>query len=124
MRRYETIVIVRPGAGEADITTVADKVTGTVENFGGSIVKNDRWGLRKLAYTINKETQGSYLFFEYAGQPDGVKEMERQLRIDDRVLKFMTIKTQDVFSEITAPAAAAIDEETAEETETAGEAAE
>lgn len=103
MRRYETIVIVRPGAGEADITTVADKVTGTVENFGGSIVKNDRWGIRKLAYTINKETQGSYLFFEYAGQPDGVKEMERQLRIDDRVLKFMTIKTQDVFSEIAPP---------------------
>jgi len=100
MRRYETIVIVRPGAGEADISSVTDKVTGTIENFGGSIVKNDKWGLKKLAYAINKETQGHYLFIEYAGQPDGVKEMERQLRIDDRVLKFMTIKTQDVFSEI------------------------
>lgn len=99
MRRYETIVIVKPGAGETDIASVVDKVTGTIENFGGSIVKNDRWGLRKLAYTIKKENQGSYLFFEYAGLPDGVKEMERQMRINERVLKFMTVKTQDVFSE-------------------------
>ena len=100
MRRYETIIIVKPGAGEADISSVVEKATGTIEGFGGSIVKNDKWGLKKLAYTINKENQGHYLYLEYAGLPDGVKEMERQLRIDDRVLKFMTVKTQDVFSEI------------------------
>ncbi len=97
MRRYETIVIVKPGAGETEFSTVSDKVTGTVEGFGGSIVRTDRWGLKKLAYPIKKETQGDFLYVEYAGLPDGVKEMERLLRIDDRVLKFMTVKTQDVF---------------------------
>lgn len=98
MRRYETIIIVRPGAGETEFSSVADKVTGTVEGFGGSIVRTDRWGLKKLAYPIKKEAQGDFLYVEYAGLPDGVKEMERLLRIDDRVLKFMTVKTQDVFT--------------------------
>jgi len=98
MRRYETIVIVRPGAGEAEFSAVSDKITGTIEGFGGLIVRTDRWGLKKLAYPIKKEAQGDFLYIEYAGQPDGVKEMERLIRIDDRVLKFMTIKTQDVFT--------------------------
>ena len=98
MRRYETIVIVRPGAGETEFSSVSDKVTGTIENFGGLIVRTDRWGLKKLAYPIKKEIQGDFLYIEYAGLPDGVKEMERLIRIDDRVLKFMTVKTQDVFT--------------------------
>jgi len=97
MRRYETIVIVRPGAGETEFSSLSDKVTGTIENFGGLIVRTDRWGLKKLAYPIKKEAQGDFLYVEYAGLPDGVKEMERLIRIDDRVLKFMTVKTQDVF---------------------------
>ncbi|MDH4332638.1 MAG: 30S ribosomal protein S6 [Desulfobulbaceae bacterium] len=98
MRRYETIVIVRPGAGDTEFSAVSDKVTGTIEGFNGSIVRTDRWGLKKLAYPIKKETQGDFLYVEYAGLPDGVKEMERLIRIDDRVLKFMTVKTQDVFT--------------------------
>lgn len=97
MRRYETIVIVRPGAGETEFSSLADKVTGTIESFSGSIVRTDRWGLKKLAYPIKKETQGNFLYVEYAGLPDGVKEMERLIRLDDRVLKFMTVKTQEVF---------------------------
>jgi len=97
MRRYETIVIVRPGAGETEFSSLSDKVTGTIESFGGLIVRTDRWGLKKLAYPIKKEAQGDFLYIEYAGLPDGVKEMERLIRIDDRVLKFMTVKTQDVF---------------------------
>ena len=98
MRRYETIVIVRPGAGETEFSSVSDKVTGTIEGFGGLIVRTDRWGLKKLAYPIKKEAQGDFLYVEYAGLPDGVKEMERLIRLDDRVLKFMTVKTQEVFT--------------------------
>lgn len=98
MRRYETIVIVKPGAGETEFSSVSEKVTGTIEGFGGLIVSNDKWGLKKLAYPIKKEAQGDFLYVEYAGLPDGVKEMERLLRIDDRVLKFMTVKTQNVFT--------------------------
>ncbi|HIJ78713.1 MAG: 30S ribosomal protein S6 [Desulfobulbaceae bacterium] len=117
MRRYETIIIVKPGAGEAEAASVAEKSIGIIEKFDGSIVKNDPWGLKKLAYPINKEIQGYYLYIEYAGLPDGVKELERQLRIDDRVIKYMTVKTQDVFSEIAVVEAEPEAEEAEDETE-------
>lgn len=117
MRRYETITIVRPGAGEAEVASVVEKATGVIEKFEGSIVKVDQWGLKKLAYPIKKEQQGYYLYIEYAGLPDGVKELERQLRIDDRIIKYMTVKTQDVYTpgELTAPAPEVSEEEDAEE---------
>ena len=98
MRRYETITIIRPSAGEDDITGIIERTQGIIEANGGSIVTIDKWGLKKLAYLIDKEQQGYYVFIEYAGLPEAVAEMERIYRIDDRVLKFMTIKTQDVFT--------------------------
>ena len=98
MRRYETITIIRPSAGEDDITGIIERTQGIIEASGGSMVTIDKWGLKKLAYLIDKEQQGYYVFIEYAGLPEAVAEMERIYRIDDRVLKFMTIKTQDVFT--------------------------
>ena len=98
MRRYETIVILRPGLSEDEVSAVIDKATETITSFDGSIVENDKWGLKKLAYPIKKEPQGYYVYLEYAGVPAAVDEMERLFRIDDRVLKYLTIKTQDIFS--------------------------
>jgi len=97
MRRYETIYIIRPGAGEDDITAIIERTNGVIEKFGGKIDQLDRWGIKKLAYTINKETQGYYVFTEYAGAPEAVSEIERLFRIDDKVLKYLTVKTQDVY---------------------------
>lgn len=98
MRRYETIAILKPSLGEEDIKSVIDKSTGIIEGFAGSIIKLDRWGLKKLAYLIEKEQQGFYLYIQYAGVPEAVSELERIYRIDDRVMKFLTVKLQDVFS--------------------------
>lgn len=97
MRRYETIYIIRPGASEDDITAIIDRTNGVIEKLGGKIEQLDRWGIRKLAYTINKETKGYYVFSEYAGMPEAVNEIERLFRIDDKVIRYMTVKTQDVF---------------------------
>jgi len=97
MRRYETIFIIQPSLGDDDITAIVDRTTGIIEQFAGSIVALDRWGMKKLAYPIKKELQGYYVFAEYAGTPEAVTEIERIFKIDDRVLKFMTIKTQDVY---------------------------
>lgn len=97
MRRYETIYIISPGANEDDINTIIDRTNGVIEKDGGSIVQLDRWGLKKLAYIINKQTQGYYIYAEYAGTPEAVDEIERLFRIDEKVLKYMTIKTQDVY---------------------------
>ncbi|MEN8134771.1 MAG: 30S ribosomal protein S6 [Thermodesulfobacteriota bacterium] len=98
MRRYETIVILKPSLGEAENQAIIDRATGTIEEFAGSIVKIDKWGLRKTAYPIMKETQGYYVYIQYAGQPAAVDEMERVFRIDDKVMKYLTVKLQDVFT--------------------------
>ena len=116
MRRYETIFIIRPSVGEDEITAIIDKTTSIIEQFDGSIVNLDQWGLKKLAYPIKKELQGYYVYAEYAGKPEAVAEAERIFKIDDRVLKYMTIKTQDVF---VADAPKAEEDEAATEAETA-----
>ena len=99
MRRYETIFIIRPNAGEDDITEIIDRNTGIiVDDFGGTMLTIDKWGMKKLAYLIKKEQQGYYVYIQYAGLPEAVMEMERLLKIDDRILKYMTIKLQEQFA--------------------------
>jgi small subunit ribosomal protein S6 len=130
MRRYETIVILRPSLGEADNQAIIDRAIGTIEDFDGSVIKTDKWGLKKLAYPIKKEAQGYYVYIQYAGLPAGVDEMERVFRIDDKVMKYMTVKLQDVFTPLpedeaveTEEAAAEPAAETAETEEDAAEPA-
>lgn len=95
MRRYETIFIIRPTAGEDDITSIIAKTSSIISDEGGTVIKVDKWGMKKLAYLIKKESQGYYVYVDYAGQPASVAEMERIFRIDDRVLKYMTVKLAD-----------------------------
>ena len=95
MRRYETIFIVRPNVAEADIEAVTNRTVSIIEGDGGAIIKIDNWGLKKLAYLIRKENQGYYLYIDYAGLPASVAEIERVFRIDDRILKYLTVKLAD-----------------------------
>lgn len=112
MRRYETIVILKPSLGEAENQEIIDRAVATVEQFDGSMVKIDKWGLRKTAYPIDKETQGYYVYLQYAGLPAGVSEMERLFRIDEKVMKYLTVKLQDVFTAL--PEDEAVEETEAE----------
>ena len=95
MRRYETIFIVRPNIAEDEIDAVINKTSSIIEGDGGIIIRIDKWGLKKLAYLIKKESQGYYVYFDYAGVPASVSEIERIFRIDDKVLKYLTIKLAD-----------------------------
>lgn len=95
MRRYETIFIVRPNVGEDDIEAITSRTAATIENDGGTIFRINNWGLKKLAYLIKKENQGYYVFIDYAGVPVSIAEIERLFRIDDRVLKYLTVKIDD-----------------------------
>ncbi len=97
MRRYETICIIRPGAGEEKIGAIVDKTNEIIAQSQGTTIQVDHWGLKKLAYLIRKEPQGYYVYIEYAGKPEAVFEIERIYRIDDQVLKYMTVKTQDTY---------------------------
>ena len=98
MRRYETVFILRPGQSEDEISTIIDNTKKIILDEKGSIISLGRRGLRKLAYTIKKENQGQYVFCDYAGTPAAVAEIERQFRIDDAVLKYLTIKTAEAIT--------------------------
>jgi len=95
MRRYETIFIVRPNVAEDEIEAITSKASSIVEGDGGTIIRINNWGLKKLAYLIKKENQGYYVYVDYAGIPASVAEMERIFRIDDRILKYLTVKLSD-----------------------------
>ena len=92
MRRYETIFIVRPNVAEDEIEAVINKTSSIIEGDGGTIIGIDKWGLKKLAYLIKKEAQGYYVHIDYAAIPASVSELERIFRIDDKVLKYLTVK--------------------------------
>jgi small subunit ribosomal protein S6 len=91
MRRYETILIVNPDLGEEQRQPVFDRIRELIPQKGGLLVEFDEWGMRKLAYEIQKKPRGYYARVDYCGGGDLVNEMERQFRIDDRVMKYMTV---------------------------------
>jgi small subunit ribosomal protein S6 len=95
MRRYETIYILRPTLGEEEINKLVEKTNSILTSGDGEIITLDKWGLRKLAYLIKKESNGYYIFCDYGTEPENVTEMERKFRIDDAVMKYMTLKIAD-----------------------------
>lgn len=95
MRRYETIYILRPTLGETEITAIIENTNQIIADAKGSIIDLNRWGMKKLAYLIKKETQGYYVCCDYAVTSDAVTEIERKFRIEDSVLKYMTVKLSD-----------------------------
>ena len=100
MRHYETTCVLRPNLGEAGFTEVIERCTGTVTGtFGGAVIALERIGLRKLAYMIKKESQGYYFYLNYAAPAEAVAEVERVFRIDDGVLRYLTVKLADSIDE-------------------------
>ena len=91
MRRYETIVIVDPDAGEDGRTSLFARIKEIIPQQEGVLITEDTWGIKKLAYEIKKKPRGFYVRYDYCGMGPVVDEMERFFRIDDRVLKYMTV---------------------------------
>jgi small subunit ribosomal protein S6 len=96
LRRYETIFIANPDLSEEDQNALQEKVRSIVASFKGEFVKLEDWGLRKLSYQIRKSSRGRYFLVDYLAEaPALVRELERTLRLNDGVLKFLTVKTND-----------------------------
>lgn len=91
MRQYETIFILDPDLSDEGRVPVFDRINAVIPEQGGTLLKVDEWGARRLAYAIKKKSRGYYVRVEYCGNGDVVNEMERFFRIDDRVLKYMTV---------------------------------
>lgn len=92
MRHYETTFILRPNLGEEQTTEIIDRTVAIITGDEGAVICLDRWGVKRLAYEINKEVQGYYVYLNYAAPGKTVDEIERIFRIDDRVLRYLTVK--------------------------------
>lgn len=96
-RTYETIFIVRPDLAGDAFTAVVDKFKGVLTEQGATIVKADEWGVRKLAYTVKKQSRGNYVLVVYEAGPKVIAEFERRLRIDESIIKFQTVHLEKGF---------------------------
>ena len=97
MRYYETLFIINPDLAEDEITAVVEKFTGILTDAGAMMVKVDPWGRRRLAYEVKKFTKGFYVLMEYGAEPAAVAEMERIFKIDEQVIRYLTVKKSDEF---------------------------
>jgi len=91
MRRYETIFIIDPDLSDEERTPLFTKLNELIPQQGGFLVKQDNWGAKSLAYEIKKKSRGYYVHLDYCGIGAVVDEIERFFRIDDRILKYMTV---------------------------------
>ena len=91
MRRYETIVIVDADVSENDRVSLFSRIQEIIPQNEGVLIKEDLWGIKKLAYEIKKKPRGFYARYDYCGIGQLVDELERFFRIDDRVLKYLTV---------------------------------
>jgi small subunit ribosomal protein S6 len=97
LRHYETFYLLHPDLNEEGRTAISEKLQQTITDRGGQIARIDPWPLRKLAYRVQKQTQGYYVLMEYGAPASAVSEITRELRLDERVLKFITKKNDDAF---------------------------
>ena len=94
-REYETIYILRPNTPNEGVAEVNTRIKGVIEGMGGKVIKIDNWGKRRLAYEVAKERKGIYLYWLYLAQPGVVEETERNLRMLDSVIRYLTVKVDE-----------------------------
>ena len=92
MRIYETLMILHPEINEDRINAILGRIEGIVQKTGGKITVIDQWGLRKLAYRIAKQPRGYYTLIKYAASPEIIIELERNLKLIEDCLRFLTLK--------------------------------
>ncbi|MAL79948.1 MAG: 30S ribosomal protein S6 [Sneathiella sp.] len=96
MPLYETVIIARQDISTQQVETLTENMSAFVTNGGGTIAKVENWGLRNLAYKIKKNRKGHYVLLNIDAPADAVKEMERNLRLNEDVLRHMTIKVEEL----------------------------
>ena len=90
IKQYETVFIATPVLSEAQMKEAVAKYLDLIKENGGEVVYEQDWGLRKLAYPIQKKTTGFYHLIEFKAEPDFIKKLETQYRRDERIIRFLT----------------------------------
>ena len=91
-RRYETLVLIHPEQGEPGAKELAARIRALIEDQRGSVSQVLEWGTRDLAYSIAKQRRAIYVLFEYRASAQGLREIERNVRLMDAVLRFISVQ--------------------------------
>lgn len=94
-RTYEVMYIGAPESSDEDITKLNESIEKIVTDAGGSIVKTEAMGRRKLAYPIKKKTEGHYTLFEIEGSGQEIAELERRMRVNDTIMRYITVRVDE-----------------------------
>lgn len=91
MRKYETIFIAHPNKDEEGVNALIERFKGVIENGGGTVTNVDLWGKRRLAYEINKVSEGTYVLMNFESEADLPQELDRIYRITDGILRHIIV---------------------------------
>ena len=94
-RTYEIVFIVDPGASEDEVMKLSEAAQKIITNQGGSIIKTEMMGRRQLAYQINHKKDGIYVLLEVEGSGVELAELERRLRVNDQILRYLTVRVDE-----------------------------
>lgn len=94
-RLYEVMYIAQPESTEDDIAKLNETITSLIAKDGGTVTVMEGWGLRKLAYPINKKTEGYYVLLEISGSGQEIFELERRFRVNDMIIRYMTVRVDE-----------------------------
>ena len=97
MNNYETVFIATPVLSEGQMKEAVEKFSGILKDGGAEIVHQEDWGLKKLAYPIQKKSTGFYYLIEFKAEGDVIQKLETEYRRDERIIRFLTFK-MDKFS--------------------------
>lgn len=92
MNRYDLIFIIQSDVPKDEIDEVVERYKGIVASLKGTVVKAEKWGIRRLAYKIEKQGRGFYVLLDFVGNTPVIRELERNLKFDDKVLRYQTVK--------------------------------
>ena len=94
-RTYEVMYIVDTSASEEDITRLNENLQQVITEQGGTITKNENMGRRQLAYPIGRKKEGHYVLFEVDGSGREIAELERRMRVNDQVIRYITVRVDE-----------------------------
>ncbi len=95
MRKYECVMVLHPGVSEADTEAILDRFRATVAKHEGEVTQHDHWGRRELAYPIEKQTNGDYHLLQFTANNTFVIEADRDLRLDEHVLRHLIVQDEE-----------------------------
>ena len=100
MRIYEELFIVKPDAVVEEVDAFIVQVKEIITSAGGTIEKEEKWGTRKLAYRVQKFAEGIFVLLQFSAEPSTIHELERRLRVQDMVIKYITVRIDEKMKKI------------------------